>query len=116
MGDIGEYIKPRQLEWDPVFAKYDAPGLIKYTGVDVKFRTKRVKISSLNRLKHLDNQDEMVDIVYCFSWSWLLLELVKNIKNARNTKWWSYKRFKRDKEAGKAVCPKCGSSKHFDID
>ena len=47
-----------------------------------------------------------------FSWNWLLLEIIKDLKLARKQKWWTYKSFKDDKNA---VCPKCGI-KCFDID
>lgn len=36
-------------------------------------------------------------------------------RKIRNMKWTTYDDFKRDKDAGIAVCPRCGSS-NFDID
>ena len=48
-----------------------------------------------------------------FSWSWLLVEIVKDIKNAWNMKWKTWKSWKRDRET--AVCPQCGN-RNFDID
>jgi len=49
---------------------------------------------------------------YFFSWNWLLLEIVKDIKLAFKQKWWTYNSFKKDI---KAVCPKC-KQRNFDID
>ena len=37
-------------------------------------------------------------------------------KRIREMKWITYEAYKKDKEAGKAECPKCGSKEHFDID
>ena len=48
-----------------------------------------------------------------FSWNWLLLELVKDIRVAYRTKWWTWKSWKKARDT--AVCPKCGD-RNFDID
>lgn len=40
----------------------------------------------------------------------------KFAKRIRNMKWTSYDDFKKDYDEGIAKCPKCGSSKDFDID
>ena len=40
---------------------------------------------------------------------------VKIVKNAKNTKWWTYKHWKKDFDNKKAFCPKCGKI-CFDID
>lgn len=48
-----------------------------------------------------------------FSWNWLLLETVKDIKVALETKWWTWESWKKVKDT--AVCPKCGD-KNWDID
>lgn len=47
------------------------------------------------------------------TWNWLLIEIVKEIKNVFNQKWWTYKSWQRNKH--KAKCPKCGQ-RNFDID
>lgn len=50
--------------------------------------------------------------------SWVLLryDLKKHIKRLFIQKWWTEESFKKDYYQGKAKCPNCGSSKHFDID
>lgn len=91
--DIKWLWKPRMVEWDSMFVKTDAETLQKYTGVKVKFTNNK-----------------------CFSWSWLWLEIVKDLKNGFiDTKWWTYKSWKKDMNNGKAKCPKCGKV-NFDID
>lgn len=47
--------------------------------------------------------------VRVFSWSWLMVEIVKEWKIFREQKWWTYKSYLRDKEKGIATCPKCGN-------
>lgn len=49
----------------------------------------------------------------CFSWNWLLLELVKEIKVGLEQKWWTWEGWKKSKDT--ATCPKCGKQA-FDID
>ena len=51
-----------------------------------------------------------------FSWNWLILEIVKDIKLGVTTKWWTQKSFKKAYDKGKAFCPKCKKSNMFDID
>ena len=87
---IKSYIKPRMIKWDWGFVNYDAVELQEYT---------KIKI-------HFNENNE------CFSWSWLILDIVKN---AKNTKRWTYKHWKKDMDKGKAKCPKCGKI-CFDID
>ena len=93
LDSIESYIKPRMLKWDRHFVNYDAVELQEYTKIKIRFN---------------ENNE-------CFSWSWLILEIVKDIKNAKNMRWWSYKSWKKDMNKGKAKCPKCGKA-CFDID
>ena len=89
-------IKPRLVEFDIGFYNYDRINLIKYTKVYVFFwKNKR-------------------GFFNCFSWNLLLLEIVKDIKNALRQKWWTYAAFKKAYDNG-AVCPNCGK-RNFDID
>ena len=46
----------------------------------------------------------------------IALELEKHAKIIRNMKWVTHEEFLNDYHTGKAKCPKCGSSKDFDID
>lgn len=87
------HIKPRMIKWDRHFVNYDAVELQEYTKIKIRFN---------------ENNE-------CFSWSWLILEIVKDLKNAKNMRWWSYKSWKKDMDKGKAKCPKCGKA-CFDID
>ncbi len=48
-----------------------------------------------------------------FSWNWLVLEIVKEVKNFRTQKWWTWEAFMKEKDT--AVCPSCGAQ-DFDID
>lgn len=48
-----------------------------------------------------------------FSWSWLILEVVKEIKIVLRQKWWTWESWKKHKDF--AICPQCGM-KDFDID
>ena len=93
LDSIRSYIKPRMIKWDRHFVNYDAVELQKYTKIKIRFN---------------ENNE-------CFSWNWLILEIVKDIKNAKNMRWWSYKSWKKDMDKGKAKCPKCGKV-CFDID
>ena len=47
-----------------------------------------------------------------FSWNWLILEFIKNLKVFLKQRWWTYKSFVKDPNK---ICPKC-SSKSLDID
>ena len=87
------YIKPRMIKWDRGFVMCEAVELQEYTKIKIRFN---------------ENNE-------CFSWSWIILEIVKDVKNAKNTKWWTYKRWKKDFDNKKAFCPKCGKT-CFDID
>jgi hypothetical protein len=53
--------------------------------------------------------------VRVFSWNWLLLEIVKDLKNAKIMKWWTYNSWEKDYVSKKAVCPKCKQI-NFDVD
>ncbi len=90
--DIKRLYIPKYIKFDCMFVKYDVPILQEYTGIKVKFKNNK-----------------------CFSWSWLLLEIIKDIKTAFKMEWWTYKSWKKDKDIGKAKCPKCGLV-NFDID
>jgi predicted RNA-binding Zn-ribbon protein involved in translation (DUF1610 family) len=43
-------------------------------------------------------------------------ELERHAQTIRNMVWVTRDEFQADYDAGKAKCPKCGSSKYFDID
>lgn len=88
---IKEYIRPRIIEWDSGFIRNDFPKLVKYTHVPVII---------------INNK--------CFSWNWMLLDIVRDFKSMFKQKWWTYKSFKKAYDKG-AVCPKCGK-RNFDID
>ena len=109
-------IKPRNIGWDFGFVEYEVPNLIKRTGINVKFK-KRIKIMHESDLiiTTEKNNDRICEEYYCFSWNWLLLEIVKDIKVGLEQKWWTYKAWKKDLKNSKAKCPKCGL-KNFDID
>lgn len=83
--------KPRIIGIDP----YGIKDLIKYTHVPI-IRKKG------------NNPPGKV-----FSWNWLILELVKEIKIFLHQKWWTYSHWQKNKDL--AVCPKCKKS-NFDID
>ena len=91
LSDFKWLIKPRMIEFDSMFVEIDAKELMKYTKIKVIFFGNK-----------------------CFSWNWLPLEIVKDIKIALEVKWWTYAKFKKDYDNG-AVCPKCGE-RNFDID
>ena len=50
-----------------------------------------------------------------FSWNWLVLEIVKDLKVMLNMKWWTYRSFKKSRDLGVARCPVCKKA-NFDID
>lgn len=90
--DIKWLIRPRILTLDGWIVN----DLTKYTGVNVhRFRS---------------TQKGPVKV---FSWQWLWLEIVKEIKLTRDQRWWTWKSWKRDRATAK--CPKCGKV-DFDID
>ena len=47
-----------------------------------------------------------------FTWNWLIVEIIKDIKLAVKQHWWSWKSFKKDTNK---ACPLC-DSKNLDID
>lgn len=113
--DIKWLLKPRYIKWDWGFATYEIPELIKYTGIKVKLIEKFFPNDATIKIKY--NENEEIQKYYkawcCFSWKWLLLEIVKEYKNFKAMKWWTYEQWLRDKDT--AVCPKCGQ-RNFDID
>ena len=50
------------------------------------------------------------------SWQLMKWEIRRHFRRISTMKWWTYKSFKKAYDQKKAVCPKCGSSEHFDID
>lgn len=50
------------------------------------------------------------------SWWLIRREIIKDLKKFKYQKWWTYDSWKKDYDAGKAVCPDCGRSDQFDID
>ncbi len=116
--DIKWLYKPKMVEFDWGFVKYDVPYLTKYTGINIKFKEKEKVIIQNSRIQQVDatkNPVTHVMIYTCFSWKWLLLEIAKDLRLAVEMKWWTYKSFKKDLSKGKAKCPKCGLN-NFDID
>ncbi len=90
--DIKWLIRPRIMEMDDWYVD----DLIKYTNVLLwRFR---VEFNGQARV---------------FSWQWLWLEFRREIKSVRRQKWWTWKSWKKERDA--AVCPKCGL-RDFDID
>lgn len=83
---------PKMIKLDSSFIAYDVPNLCNYTGIKVKFNNNKT-----------------------FSWKWLLLEIVKDIKIAKEQKWWRYEDYLKARVLGKAICPKCGAMR-LDID
>jgi len=49
------------------------------------------------------------------SWFLILYEFKRMIRKFKRQKWWIYKNWKKDYDAGKAKCPNCGKI-NFDID
>ncbi len=88
--DIKWLWKPRIIDLE----NFIVEDLIKYTHVPI------IKKKSGHQYKF-------------FSWNWLLLEIVKDVKLALKQKWWTWESWQKDKKA--AVCPKCGD-RNFDID
>lgn len=116
ISDIKWLWRPRMICFDSYFIKHDAVDLMKYTGVRVKFyKLMLPSISEYRVMKPiLGIYMDSISRDFCFSWKWLLLEIVKDIKIVMEQKWWTYKSFKKDYDKG-AVCPKCGN-RNFDID
>jgi hypothetical protein len=50
------------------------------------------------------------------SWRLMLWSMSKHFKRLFTQKWWTYKRWKKQYDSKKAVCPNCGSGKHWDVD
>jgi hypothetical protein len=50
------------------------------------------------------------------SWWLLRYELKRHIKRLFSMKYWTLNSYKKAKNKGIAVCPKCGSKNDFDID
>lgn len=50
-----------------------------------------------------------------FSWNWLLVEFIKEIRITFRQKWWTWNSWKKDYKTKKPVCPRC-KSKLLDID
>jgi hypothetical protein len=70
-------------------------------------------INDLKKYTHIPVFTGYKDNQRCFTWNWLILELVKECKNAKSQKWWTLKSWNKHKDT--AVCPKC-KNKNFDID
>jgi len=71
-------------------------------------------VKDLNKYTHVLIIQKRVRHEYkIFSWNWLVLEFVKEIKILFQQKWWTYKSWQRHKDT--AVCPKC-KKRNFDID
>lgn len=50
-----------------------------------------------------------------FSWRFMIWQLRLHFERIFTQKWWTHKSFRKDYDAGKAVCPGCGKV-DFDID
>ena len=87
---------PRMIEMD---SYQIVPDLVRFTHVPV-IVGKSKKGRSMCRI---------------FSWNWLVVEIVKDIKNGMQMKWRTYNDFRKDSAKGKAVCPKCHQI-NFDLD
>jgi hypothetical protein len=90
LDDLRWLWRPRLIAFDD----YIFPDLIRFTRVPV-LRWKGKKGTT------------------CFSWNWLLLEVVKEARVAWRQKWWTWGAWERAKKT--AVCPGCGK-RAFDID
>ena len=79
-----------------------------YTGISVHIFEKRptTQVSNDNELNGLRTIGR-IDFYRkgVFSWQWLFVEIVKDLKVGREMKWWTFKQLKRDR---KSCCPKCG--------
>lgn len=119
MDDIKWLYKPRWIDFDGWFITHEAVELMQYTKVKVFFKKKIITVTyKPGEIVELDNNGNKITQktkAVCFSWNWLLLEIVKDIRNAYRTKWWTHKSFKKDLDKGVAKCPKCGKV-CFDID
>jgi len=78
-----------------------------------KYTNRKAKIRILNRSLAHNNRIIEYKEHQVFSWSWLIIEIVKEWKKFRNQRWWTWKSWQKAKDT--AVCPKCGS-RNFDID
>lgn len=121
---ISKIINDIKWLWRPRWFSLDTcivAELIEYTGVNVWVR-KRKRLIIVPDVKGVMNvpavwdgptKEREVTERVVFSWQWLLLEFVKEWKNFRKMKWWTWDQWKNDRET--AVCPKCGD-RNFDID
>jgi len=116
--DIAWLWKPRWMSLD----EWIINDITKYTGVDIKRRRikKTRKYNSNDKLTQTDQHGVPMYISHptyyetqVFSWQWLWLELIREWKNIKRMKWWTYDSWKKDMDT--AVCPKCGK-RNFDID
>ena len=115
--DIKWLWKPKMIDFDFMFVETDYVDLKKFTKISVKFFKREKQIIS-GRIKQMDcegNEIKLKTIYICFSWNWLLLEIVKDIRVGLQMRWWTYKSFKNAFHKGKAKCPECGLV-NFDID
>ena len=88
--DLKWYCRPRLISFDDYFLVERT----KNTEVPVlTFKTKRGTV--------------------CFSWNFLILEIINDLKVYHQMKWKTLEQWEREKD--KAVCPKCGA-RNFDID
>lgn len=117
--DVKWLWKPRMIKFDTWFATHDAVELQQYTHIKVKFFFKEVSYGQKNnKIKQCNANGEILTLcrkALCFSWNWLLLEVVKDLRNMLHMKWWTYNSFKKSVKDGTAKCPKCGLT-NFDID
>lgn len=115
--DIAWLWKPRWMSLDD----WVINDITEYTGVNVKVRKVKKKRKSTihSDLIQVGPDGEPVkhpDYYYenqVFSWQWLIVELVREWKNIKRQKWWTWKSWKKVRDT--AVCPKCGE-RNFDID
>jgi Zn finger protein HypA/HybF involved in hydrogenase expression len=109
--DIKWLWKPRWMGLDD----WVINDITKYTGVKVKVREVQKTIDQTNAKIKCGNCPDIYEVTetQVFSWSWLMVEAVKNWRNFRHMKWWTHKSWKKDRDT--AVCPKC-NERNFDID
>ena len=79
-----------------------------YTGIKVHLFEKPIKKNIPAKTQDGKNI-KVARFDFCrkgvFSWQWLIVEIVKDFKNAKKMKWWTYKKLKHDR---KSCCPSCG--------
>ena len=115
LDNITWHWKPKKISFD----KWIINDILEYTGVKIKvYKVEKIEDQSKSNFKQRLPNGEIPDKIkyteyQVFSWSWLWVELVREWKNIKRQKWWTYNSWIKARDT--AVCPKCGL-RNFDID